>query len=47
MDVTATNAPTQEVGHLSAIILHMAHGIIDPTPAVPVKITVTPINPTV
>ena len=34
------NAPSQEVGHWNAIILHTARVFIDPTPGVPFKISI-------
>ena len=44
-DFIAPNAPSQELGYWSAIILHMAHVFNAPTPGVPLKITVPPEYP--
>ena len=41
-DAIPPNAPSQVVGHWSAIILHTAHVFITPTPGVPFKIPVPP-----
>ena len=44
-DVIPPDAPSQEVGHWSAIILHTARVFIALNPGVPLKITVPPITP--
>ena len=44
-DIIPPNAPIQEVGYWSAIILHTAHVFIALTPGVPFKILVPPMPP--
>ena len=41
-DVIPPNVPSQEVGHWSVVILHMARVFIAPTPGVPFKISMPP-----